>query len=152
MKKKSKTGKEFNIKKLSFCVDMKIPRVSAFLFSNVCPSYLHSHFSFLPPVYPSASFFFFLPFCHFLKRTSSFDNGARLHLHRTNSRYFWNNMKQYLMLREIQMHKKEWIFTRILDRFQYFLEIRFCLMRQKEKEENLKINLPLFLIKLLDLK
>ena len=37
-KKKSKGRKEFNIKKLSFCVDMKIPRISAFPFfsPDVC--------------------------------------------------------------------------------------------------------------------
>lgn len=37
-KEKSKGRKEFNIKKLSFCVDMKIPRISAS--SDVC--FLHS--------------------------------------------------------------------------------------------------------------
>lgn len=36
-KKKSKGRKEFNIKKLSFCVDMKIPRISAF-FRRLFPS------------------------------------------------------------------------------------------------------------------
>lgn len=43
-KEKSKGRKEFNIKKLSFCVDMKIPRISASiprrLFSSLLPPYL----------------------------------------------------------------------------------------------------------------
>lgn len=43
-KEKSKGRKEFNIKKLSFCVDMKIPRISApflrRLFSSLLPPYL----------------------------------------------------------------------------------------------------------------
>lgn len=43
-KEKSKGRKEFNIKKLSFCVDMKIPRISASflrrLFSPLLPSHL----------------------------------------------------------------------------------------------------------------
>lgn len=43
-KEKSKGRKEFNIKKLSFCVDMKIPRISATflrrLFSSLLPPHL----------------------------------------------------------------------------------------------------------------
>lgn len=43
-KEKSKGRKEFNIKKLSFCVDMKIPRISASfprrLFSSLLSPYL----------------------------------------------------------------------------------------------------------------
>lgn len=43
-KEKSKGRKEFNIKKLSFCVDMKIPRISASflrrLFSSLLPPHL----------------------------------------------------------------------------------------------------------------
>lgn len=56
-KEKSKGRKEFNIKKLSFCVDMKIPRISASfprrLFSSLLPLYIAVRLaSPLPPSRP----------------------------------------------------------------------------------------------------